>query len=527
MLTSRTPRTCVALGLLTLAACHDAPTATEVRSPDPVRLEQAGTSASSPNQTILSAADLLFERWIRAGIVTAGQGRSLWITLRDGARRIGGSPTGDDTGANDAPYGPLQPFVNLVASFMKSGILTPAQASRLTSLAHSLVSPNIAFIAVTTGGAHACGITAGGLAYCWGSNTSGQLGDGGTTARPLPVLVSSKELWTRIDAGEAHTCAIALAGPTWCWGANEVGQLGNGGTAASSTPTRVSGGVSFTAIEVSAYATCALDAAGTSYCWGPGGRGGIDWGGLASPATSSCTGTYLGTWPCALAPQLVSGGHTFAQVSTGIWNGCGREGSGQVFCWGWNSQWQLGTGTNLNVPNPVPSAVAGGMSFGFVATGAMHSCALDQGGNAYCWGGRVFNYGQIGNGDLLGSPIPIAVSGNLTFRSVRPSKGNNLFPFTCGVTTSEEAYCWGDNQLGEIGNGGGSPLACNFFTVACELTPAQVAGGLHFRDVATGGQFACGVTTSDEAYCWGGNSSGQLGNGTTNDTSAPTRVKGY
>ena len=90
------------------------------------------------------------------------------------------------------------------------------------------------------------------------------------------------------------------------------------------------------------------------------------------------------------------------------------------------------------------------------------------------------------------------------------------YKFACGVTTSGAAYCWGDNQQGELGNG----------TTTGSATPVAVSGGPSFATVSVGYEFACGVTTSAAAYCWGYNVYGQLGNGSTTNSSTPVAVSG-
>ena len=87
---------------------------------------------------------------------------------------------------------------------------------------------------------------------------------------------------------------------------------------------------------------------------------------------------------------------------------------------------------------------------------------------------------------------------------------------TCGVTTSGDAYCWGKNSFGQLGDG----------TTTDRLTPTPVIGGLTFPAISAGGNHTCGVTPSGDAYCWGDNTSGQLGDGTTTDSSVPVPVSG-
>ena len=126
---------------------------------------------------------------------------------------------------------------------------------------------------------------------------------------------------------------------------------------------------------------------------------------------------------------------------------------------------------------------------------SFHTCGVTTSGAGYCWGAG-------GDRQSIGySPAPVSVAGDLTFASV--SAG---FVHSCGVTTAGAAYCWGENLDGELGVG----TATN-----SSVTPVLVAGGLTFAAVSAGAFNTCGVTTSGAAYCWGRNTLGQLGIGTS------------
>jgi alpha-tubulin suppressor-like RCC1 family protein len=123
------------------------------------------------------------------------------------------------------------------------------------------VGGGIAFTVLTGGGAHTCGLTSDGSAYCWGSNASGQLGDNSATKREAPTAVATQLKFVSIDAGAQHTCALTGAGVAYCWGANNRGQLGNTTQAGSLMPTAVTGDHTFQMITAGGFSighTCAL-----------------------------------------------------------------------------------------------------------------------------------------------------------------------------------------------------------------------------------------------------------------------------
>ena len=144
-----------------------------------------------------------------------------------------------------------------------------------------------------------------------------------------------------------------------------------------------------------------------------------------------------------------------------------------------------------------------------VGAGSIHTCGLTVTGNAYCWG---FNdFGQLGDGSTTGSLTPVLVSGGIRFSSINTKGGH-----TCGVTSMGDAYCWGENFRGQLGDG----------TTINRLTPVLVSGGLSFASVSTAYSETCGVTTAGDAYCWGENFHGQLGDGTTINQLTPVPVAG-
>jgi alpha-tubulin suppressor-like RCC1 family protein len=154
-----------------------------------------------------------------------------------------------------------------------------------------------------------------------------------------------------------------------------------------------------------------------------------------------------------------------------------------------------------------------GLAFRQVSAGWSHTCGVTTSGAAYCWGTN--NVGQLGDSSVVSSTVPVAVAGGLSFRSV--SAGGI---FTCGVTAGGAVYCWGGNGLGQLGIGASDTVP--------HIAPVAVVGALTFTTVSAGVDFACGVTTTGAAYCWGDNWYGQLGNGTSDSVphAAPAAVSG-
>jgi alpha-tubulin suppressor-like RCC1 family protein len=229
-----------------------------------------------------------------------------------------------------------------------------------------------------------CALTSTGAAYCWGADSSYQLGTGDNlkinSSTPIPVargLIS----FSAIAAGRSHTCGIRSGdGAALCWGDNKNGQLGRG--TIDSIPhddaLPVAGGVAFSQISTKGDFTCGLATAGTIYCWGidsVGQTGQIPDATFATPTPAQVSGTG------------------FTTVSVGWSHACALTGAGAAKCWGDDTYEQLGNGLTIG-GGPAPSDVAGALSFSAISAGSRSTCAVAADG-AYCWGSSV--YGATGN----------------------------------------------------------------------------------------------------------------------------------
>ena len=363
----------------------------------------------------------------------------------------------------------------------------------------SISVATVAFFSVSAGRSSTCGLTSTRSTYCWGDSSGG------------PIAVEAGWIFTRLTIGQSYTCALNASGAAYCWGSNTYGQLGNGSTINSATPVAVSGSLTFTGLAAGAAHTCGVTTSGSAYCWGTNATGELGDG-----------STSLSTTPVAVA-----GGMSFVALDVGAGHSCGLTNGGAMFCWGRNAEGQLGLGTatgpqtctdQVIACSTVPVQVTGGILFSEVTTGGWHTCALSTAGAAYCWG--LNDDGQLGTGSTTSTSAPTLVSGNLTFSAF--ATGNSRGD-TCALTTSGAAYCWGANAAGQLGNG----------STASSSIPVAVSGGLSFSAVVMGGFLggtqlghSCGITSTGQVYCWGDNSAGQLGDGTTTNRSTPVKVVG-
>lgn len=369
---------------------------------------------------------------------------------------------------------------------------SPLEPASKPELASATAAP--AFAKLSTGGSVTCGITAAGRAYCWGSNNEGQIGDGGTGIRTTPTPVTGGLVFREIGAGASHVCGVTTENRLYCWGDNQAGQLGDGTKITRRTPVAIGGSRRFVQVTAEQFHTCAVAASDRrAFCWGSN-----IYGQLGD-----------GTVTERLKPAAVAGGRAWRQVSPGAFFTCGITTGSVAYCWGWDLDGHLGDGPEM-MTRLTPSPVAGGYSFAQINAGGSHVCAVTTDQRGFCWGRGTA--GEIGDGKTLSRYTPRAVAGGLVLRRISAGSG-----FTCAETTTSRAYCWGLNDFGQIGNGSSGPSV---------LKPVEVVGGHRFAQVSAGGGHACGRTEAGAAWCWGGNFSGALGDGTTTNRASPTLVVG-
>ncbi len=272
------------------------------------------------------------------------------------------------------------------------------------------VSGGRTFTFLTAGSNHTCALDTNGTAWCWGSDSSGQLGDGPTaTNRFEPVQVSGGRTYTGISAGgdaasSHYTCAVDINGTAWCWGNDSSGQLGDGAGATNQfEPVQVSGSHKFATVAAGGSHTCALDTTGGAWCWGSDFRGQLgDGGGTTNQ----------------FQPAQVSGSRTYTTVTAGLQHTCAVDAAAAAWCWGTDGNGQLGDGAGTTDQSQ-PVQVSGGRSYTTVAAGQAHTCALDAAAAAWCWG--FDGFGGLGDGPGFTSRVdPIRVAGNITWKQPTP-----------------------------------------------------------------------------------------------------------
>lgn len=494
-------------------------------------------------------------------------------------------------------------------SISETGSMTPTEIEGLTGVT-----------ALAAGWDHICAITSGGGVSCWGDNRVGQLGDGTQTARSTPTAISGLTGVTALAAGHGHTCAITLSGQAWCWGLlidkprnhiattpmlisgltgatavtagysftcvianggrvwcwgdNSNGQFGDGTRVSSLQPVETIG-ISGAKALVAGYShTCALTSIDGVKCWGNsleqaldgdgegkpslprviGGVTGVT--GLAAFIDDTCAINYDGGVSCwtvtnrngvsgTTTPKTISGLSGVTGLAGNAAYVCALVG-GSVWCKSnAGEDWKEGQSRPtlvLNVFSGEPALMAGGLQ----------TCAVTGNDAVFCWGdngttskttptvvlslpavvavapGNGYNcgirstgvscwgrndYGQLGNGSTTPQPTPVqAAISGLGVTQAVAAADRHA----CAITGSGEIRCWGENTYGQLGDG----------TTAQRMAPIAVNGLTGTRGVTAGTGHTCAITGSGGVSCWGNNASGQLGDGTTTARTTPTAVTG-
>ncbi|MFZ2511187.1 MAG: hypothetical protein WAW85_08890 [Gordonia sp. (in: high G+C Gram-positive bacteria)] len=303
---------------------------------------------------------------------------------------------------------------------------------------------------------------ADGIAYCWGENENGQVGDGTTVNRSTPTRVEGLTGVSDISAG-GLSCAIADTN-AYCWGLNHYGQIGDGTTESRSTPTAVQGLSNVTAISPAYQMACAI-ADGFPYCWGDNQHGQLGDGSTTNRTT----------------PVRVEGLTEVSAISAGAGAACAIS-NGDLYCWGSNTYNVLSdtmpSGYEAHRASPVQ--IPGLRDVTAVTVDGAGVCVI-AGGIPYCWGSNEYTQGN--------TPTRVVGLSN-------PSFITNGGGTACAIADGS-AYCWGDNEYGQIGDGS---------TQDRDL-PTRVEGLTDVTSISVG-ESACAVAAGNR-YCWGGSSAKQ------------------
>ena len=389
-------------------------------------------------------------------------------------------------------------------------------------------------VGLDAGSLTTCAWTSAGSVQCWGANVDGELGNGSSSQRPTPVQVQGLTAGVRTLAlGSDHSCALTTSGAVKCWGSNFAGQLADGTTVDRLTPVDATD-VDAIVVEIAAYRTrnCVLLNPAGAACWGielpvqPVAEVPVDARRLLFGELHRCILTASGgvkCWGPNSDGQIGDGSTSFRSnptdalgltsgvkaIAVGLAHTCAITSSSGLRCWGRNFSGQVGAGSSSR--QLVPVDVDGlASNVAAVAAGDDHSCAVTTAGAVKCWGRNVD--GQLGDGTLIDSRTPVAVSG-LSGDVIAVAAARK---HTCALTRTGQVKCWGANSRGQLGDG----------TRINRIAPVNVIGLPPIASIAVGENHSCALTAVGAVWCWGENDYGQIGNGEARYSAFPTGVIG-
>lgn len=361
-------------------------------------------------------------------------------------------------------------------------------------------------LAITAGGNHACALLEGGSVACWGSNGSGQLGDGSTHDRPTPVRFELSGEATEVHAGFAATCAKARGGDLRCSGRPLPGLLEDG-HARPSAVTALEGAQQIVGGRLHG---CALNKDGRVACWG-----GNYFGQLGDDTARGCKEILVER---RQEPGFVPSVNDAEAIAMGDTGACARLKTGTVRCWG-----RIGFPKALGVETRCKAATFAGLDqVKQVVVGSHHGCALRENGTVYCWGTNAIGQlgvmrdqsaldGHVGGGGDLSGPFPPVKVATIDDAVEIASFGR---AHSCARRRSGQVVCWGRNVEGQLGDG----------TTTNRFAPVSVVGLGDATAIATGYDFSCALRRGGRVLCWGENEQGGLGDGTRLQRSRPVEV---
>lgn len=334
------------------------------------------------------------------------------------------------------------------------GLAFTSSSEDVSAETHSLKDGE-RYIQIATKRGHTCALKANGAAYCWGSNSYGELGN--NSANPVqlePVAVTGSHRFTSIAVGGNITCGITTDQDAYCWGANHYGMLGNGNSIHQRAPVLVAGGHKFIQLSIGNQHTCGLTIEKIAYCWG------ISWGGSLGGGSKQ---------EKTEVPVAVAGSRKYRSISAHEIT-CAVGEDGLAYCWG-HISWK-----DFNAATAIPGA----KNLIFIEPGYPSNIALSSDGTVSWWGDEMHDF------SIYTTHYPFApIAGSQKFKMI--SQGWK----TCGLDASGTAYCW---------ESAGTPA------------PVPVTYSRRFIWISAGDGAYCGIDTAGDAYCWGSNAEGALGN---------------
>lgn len=321
-----------------------------------------------------------------------------------------------------------------------------------------------------------------GKVKAWGHNQFGQLGDGTTANRDVPVEVNTLKNIAAVAAGGYHSLALGIDGKVWAWGRNERGQLGDGTLNENHAPKLINSLSNIISIAAGFDYSLALKNDGTVWAWGSN-----LWGVLGD-----------GTFNDRYQPIQVTNLTDIIAIAAGTEHCLALKKDGTVWAWGWNANGALGDGSTVikrSVPAPIPSL--SGIT-AIAANGSSHSITLKNDGTVWTWGENF--YGQLGDGSFVEKLVPMRVASLANVVAIGTGERHSF-----AIKNDGSLWAWGWNGNGQLGT--------DFTFSTSEVIPIRVTLLSDVTRVAGGSFHSLAQKSNGTIYTMGNNVFGQLGNG--------------
>ena len=388
------------------------------------------------------------------------------------------------------PASRLLTFLRCNLAALIVGLMVIALPVAIQSPQRANAAPMTGFTQVTVGTYFTCALKSDQTVWCWGLNSSGQLGDGTTTNRNRPVQVSGLTGVISVDNQSDFACALKSDTTVWCWGYGGFGQLGNGATANATTPVQVTGLSGVTQISTGYGHVCAVISDGTIRCWG--------WN------VNQMLGN--GTTTSSSTPISVSGITTATEIRAGAWQNCVLLANQTLTCWGGGTGGFRGDSNQTNASTKTSPTGITGVTMLSDAKG-QHICTKLADQTVKCWGYN--DHGQVGDNTQIDKSSPVAISDLTGVTGI--SSANHT---SCAIKSDATVLCWGWGYYYQLGNGGN----------ADKFVPTAVSNVVGATQVSAGYTHTCVLLADTSIQCWGRNNSGELGDGTATNRATAVSV---
>lgn len=342
-----------------------------------------------------------------------------------------------------------------------------------------------------------------GTVYGFGQGSDGQLGTNNQIAVSSPTQIVSKDnIWVTVSAGYRHSAGVKSDGTLWCWGRNDSGQIGDNTTAHKSSPVQtITGGSNWRTVACGGTGfngfTAAIKTDGTLWVWGAN-----DSGQIADNTTINKSSPI----------QTITGGIDWRNISCGSAHIVSVKTDGTIWNWGLGTSGQLGDNTIASKSSPVQTITAG-TTWLSASAGRNYTGGIKTDGTLWLWGAN--GNGQLGNNSTssMSSPVQTIAAGT-NWAQVACSRANN-FIHSGAVKNDGTLWMWGGNLVGALGDN----------TSTSRSSPVQtVSLGTNWKSIAVN-RYRCGaIKTDGTLWCWGFNTVGAVGDGTTTNRASPVQT---